>query len=87
MHSFINYKDINNKNLLKIKLNYLDNIKSFSNMFDKCSSLLAIKIFSHFDTININNMSWMFSNCESLKELPDISMLKIWKECFLIVNH
>ena len=42
-------------------------------MFYKCSSLLSIKIPFEWNTMNINDMSYMFYECESLISLPDLS--------------
>ena len=36
-------------------------------MFKGCSSLQSIDL-SSFNTINVNNMDWMFYGCSSLKK-------------------
>ena len=41
-------------------------------MFTGCENIISINFIS-FNTKNINNMSYMFSGCKSLKNLPDIS--------------
>ena len=41
-------------------------------MFYNCSSLSSLPGISKWNTNNVNNMNWMFSNC-SLLSLPDIS--------------
>ena len=75
MQAFISCKEIDYKNRFKIRINNINdnNIRSFSRMFDKCSSLLLLKFKSKWNTNNVNNISEMFSNCISLKELSDIS--------------
>ena len=42
-------------------------------IFDGCSSLISLPDMSEWNTINVNNMSFLFSGCTSLKSLPDIS--------------
>ena len=41
-------------------------------MFSGCENIKYIN-FSNFSTSNVNDMSWMFSWCNSLNSLPDIS--------------
>ena len=38
------------------------------NMFSRCSSLESLNL-SHFITISVNNMKYMFNKCKSLKDL------------------
>ena len=75
MQAFISCKEIHYKNRFKIRINNINdnNIRRFSRMFDKCSSLLLLKFISNWNISNVNNISEMFSNCKSLKELPYIS--------------
>ena len=40
-------------------------------MFNGCSSLKELKL-NHFNTDNITDMSYMFSQCSSLKELLNL---------------
>ena len=40
---------------------------STKNMFSDCSSLISLN-FSNFNTNNVNNMSYMFCDCSSLKK-------------------
>ena len=48
-------------------------------MFDGCSSLSSLPDISKWNTININNMSYMLYECSSLSILPDISKWNIIK--------
>ena len=41
-------------------------------MFYKCNKLINLDL-SSFNISNVNNMSYMFSGCNSLESLPDIS--------------
>ena len=63
-------------------------------MFLCCASVLSISLpdISKLDTSNVEYMGYMFYGCHSLISLPDLSkwrnlMLKIWKECFMVVIH
>ena len=40
---------------------------------EKFESLLSVPDIPKWNTINVNNMSSMFSNCSSLSSFPDIS--------------
>ena len=40
-----------------------------SGMFYNCSSLSSLPDISKWNTNNVENMSWMFCDCSSLKEL------------------
>ena len=64
------------KDILKIKLKGITNIINAADMFDNCKSLLALPDIYKWDTSNITNMAWMFSNC-SLLSLPNISKWNI----------
>ena len=64
------------KDTLKIKLKGITNIINAADMFDNCKSLLALPDIYKWDTSNITNMAWMFSNC-SLLSLPNISKWNI----------
>ena len=64
------------KDTLKIKLKGITNIINAADMFDNCKSLLSLPDIDKWDTSNITNMAWMFSNC-SLLSLPNISKWKI----------
>ena len=44
------------------------------NLFYNCSSLSSLPDLSKWNTNNVNDMSDMFSFCESLLSLPDIKM-------------
>jgi len=67
-----NIKNYNN-NILKIKLNGIDNITDMGFMFVGCSSLLSLPDFPKWNTNNVTNMNNMFVGCSSLTSLPDIS--------------
>ena len=45
-------------------------------MFCGISNLMPTSNFNYFDSSNITNAEFMFYNCSSIKELPDISNLK-----------
>ena len=64
------------KDTLKIKLKGITNIINAADMFDNCKSLLSLPDIDKWDTSNITNMAWMFSNC-SLLSLPNISKWNI----------
>ena len=74
-----------------IKLIFNNNIikSSLEKMFYDCKNIKYIN-FNIFNTTRIKNMNNMFSNCFNLKEIVYLRlthlMLKIWKECFLIVK-
>ena len=61
----------NCKNLKKIYMpSFSDfNIETMNNMFNGCSSLKEITFPKSFNTKKVKNMSYMFSNCESLELL------------------
>ena len=48
-------------------------MNDISFMFDEINTILPETNFKGFDTGNITRMSYMFYNCDSLLELPDIS--------------
>ena len=64
------------KDTLKIKLKGITNIINAADIFDNCKSLLSLPDIYNWDTSNITNMAWMFSNC-SLLSLPNISKWNI----------
>ena len=64
------------KDTLKVILKGITNIINAADMFDNCKSLLALPDIYKWDTSNITNMAWMFSNC-SLLSLPNISKWNI----------
>ena len=68
-----NIKNINNNDILKIKLENILDISNMNNIFNNCNSLSSLTNLSKWDTINVNNMSFIFYNCYELKSLPDIS--------------
>ena len=58
--------------IYRIKLKFNTNIKDCSHMFHNCYNITN-NDFPPFNTENINDISYMFSYCDSLKSLPDIS--------------
>ena len=52
--------------IVKVKINY--QVESFHDLFGNCKCIGSI-FFKQFNRINITNMSYMFSNCSSLKEI------------------
>ena len=67
-------KEIKRNHLLKdekvnkIKIIIEHQVKSFYELFSKCSCVESIN-FKNFNRINIIDMGYMFFNCSSLKEL------------------
>ena len=72
LKEFLENKNIivNKNKILEIKLKEKEKIIDASYMFNSCSNIYNI---SNWDTISITNMNNMFSDCSSLKYLPDIS--------------
>ena len=67
-------KNYNNKDIIKFKLQIINDITDISYMFDKCYTLLVISNnLSKLDTSKIKDMQALFFDCYSLKSLPDIS--------------
>ena len=64
------------KDTLQVILKGITNIINAADMFDNCKSLLSLPDIDKWDTSNITNMAWMFSNC-SLLSLPNISKWNI----------
>ena len=71
-----NVKNYNN-NILKIKLEGINNIKDMSYIFRGCSSLLSLPDISKWNTNNVYNISYMLFRCSSLSSLSDISKWNI----------
>ena len=44
------------------------NVIDMYSMFNRCYKLISIDV-SKFDTRNLANMRWLFSNCENLTEI------------------
>ena len=55
-----NVKNYNNSKLI-IKLKGIDNITNMNDMFDSCSSLISLPDISKWNTINVTDMGWIFS--------------------------
>ena len=62
------------ENLLKIKLEGINNSSDLRSMFEGCSQLSSLSNFSNWDTHYVLEMNYLFQDCKSLK-LPDISNL------------
>ena len=54
------------KEQLEIKLIETETIDDMSSMFDECSHLISINA-KNWNFSNVNNMSYMFNNCQSLE--------------------
>ena len=73
---FIQDNNIKSNDNIEIKLTGVNNVNALNNMFSNCRCLLGV-YFDKFDSSKIQNMKSMFSDCTSLKYLPDISKLNI----------
>ena len=49
-----------------------DNITNCNGLFDDCSNIISLD-FTNFDTSNVTDMSFMFSECYKLKEIKGIN--------------
>ena len=65
------FKIKNINNILEIKLQILNEVISFENMFEG-TDLISISGFSNFDSKELTDMSNMFSNCKNLTSIIDI---------------
>ena len=66
------YKD---KDVISLKLKFINDIIDMSYMFCGCNSLISLSDISRLDTSKVEDMGGLFSHCSSLKSLPDISGL------------
>ena len=89
------FKDIQIKDILELKLIETKSITDMSNIFNDCSSLIALPDISNWNTEKVNNMSDMFHNCTSLQVLPDISnwntkkvtnMCRLFSDCSSLIS-
>jgi len=71
-------------NILEIKLNKIDEVKSFKFMF-KETDLMSISGFSSFDSKEITDVSNMFYGCENLSSIIDFDALNICNVVYM--NH
>ena len=71
--SFYNIRNLQENELLKIKLKGINNINNLSHMFFGSLSLFSLPDINKLNTNNIIDMSYMFYGCKSLVNLPDIS--------------
>ena len=69
----LEYNNIENNNIIVIKLIGINNIIDASYMFFECKSLISLPDISIWNTNNVINMSYMFCGCKSLISLSDIS--------------
>jgi len=58
------------KDILIIKLKYIDFIRSIKYMFHKCSTLLSVPDIDKLNINKFNDFSFMFYNCQLLSSLP-----------------
>ena len=75
-YKFEPYFDINEieeKNLVEIKLKGISEIKNKSYIFSGCENLVSLSNISDFITSKNDDISYMFNECKSLTSLPDIS--------------
>ena len=76
----VEYYYLNNKEKIndKLVIKYIEKEKltDMSYMFSGCKNLLSISNALKWDISEVNNISYLFSYCESLKYLPDI--LSYW---------
>ena len=59
------------KDILIIKLKYINFIRSIKYMFHKCSTLLAVPDINKLNINKFNDLSFMFYNCQLLSSLPE----------------
>ena len=62
-------------NYMKIKLKIIERLINMKKMFGHC--LISISNISNWNTNNVKDMSYLFSNCSLLSSLPDISKWNI----------
>ena len=64
-------------------------INNMNRFFEKCVNIISLD-FSNFNTENVTDMGWMFSECNKLKEIKGINkintnnvinMKAIFQEC------
>ena len=65
LKAFIDTEDINNKNIIEIKLIGLNKIKNMSHMFSDCELLKELPDISKLNTNNVNNIRGIFYDCSS----------------------
>ena len=78
---FDDYIEVKNEikdNILSLKLVGIKDLIDLSHMFED-SSLLSFDDFSKWNTSKVLDMSYMFSNCQYLTNLPDIPKWNISK--------
>ena len=56
------------------EININENVTSMEGFFENCSNIISLDL-SNFDSSNINNMSFMFTDCNKLKEIKGINKL------------
>ena len=55
-----------------IEIIFNDNINNMKEFFEKCSNIISLD-FTHFNTSNTTNMSYIFNKCIKLKEIKGIN--------------
>ena len=55
-----------------LEIIFNDNITNCNSLFDECSNIISLD-FSNFDTSNVTDMSYIFSQCNKLKEIKGIN--------------
>ena len=67
---FYDCKNVNNSETLEVDLIEINKISNMSFMFSECNNIIFFDL-SKFDTSEIYNINSMFSNCISLKNIPN----------------
>ena len=70
---------VNQRNNLRIKIKFLDNIINLNSMFKNCISLYSVLNFHSFNTNYLKKIYDLFYRCSSLSYIDDISNWKIDK--------
>ena len=63
----------NEKQKLKIKIKFLDNIIYFDSMFEGCKSLSFVNNFQYINTKYLKTINDLFTRCYALLYIDDIS--------------
>ena len=59
------------KNTITIKLKLNENIEDITGIFTDCENLISVKSIFSINSLDINDLSDLFSGCSSLKSLPN----------------
>ena len=71
----INFKYFKKNGIFKFKITFQNNLNNLSNFFKDCRNISSID-FSNFNSSDVTDMSYMFSECELLKEIKGLNKLK-----------